>query len=262
MCDVVAGTKSVDWKIKLCTVDKYCPAGSSVGVVCPSGTNSVGLEGLRDVFECSNITTGTGTAKGYYHPPGSPVAIKTPAGTYIDVIDQTSHQEAKNCGFGKFCVEGSLAAADCLAGTYADELRLGACKDCPAGSKCATNVLKNHVHCNEGEYSDAKATACIKCPKGYYCHEKGTSITTMLTQKCTAGSYCVSGTDGIATFPDTITNACKPGFYCPEATTSEIPCPAGTYNLAEARESLLDCLESPAGYFSAAGTYDYRIHEC
>jgi len=84
-----------------------------------------------------NMTVGVTCAAGFYCPPGSDVPIATPAGTYITITGSTSHLDQINCGLGKYCPAGSSAPIDCPAGYYSDELRLGACKLCPAGYSCA-----------------------------------------------------------------------------------------------------------------------------
>ncbi|CDI84805.1 hypothetical protein, conserved [Eimeria praecox] len=45
---------------------------------------------------------------------------------------------------------------------------------------------------------------------------------------------------------------CMPGYYCPEGSSSMIPCPVGTYNPDSAKGSPDDCLECPVGSFTNA----------
>ena len=143
-------------------------------------------------------------------------------------------------------------------------MRAESCFACPAGYKCPNNAHVEPVACDEGTYSAAGATDCINVPQGYFINEKATSLETMEGQKCPAGSFCVDGANGLSTYPDRVTNPCSIGHYCPEGTTVEIECPAGTYQPALGRESLDDCIETPGGYWTPSGTSEYRVtgYEC
>ena len=75
---------------------------------------------------------------------------------------------------------------------------------------------------------------------GYYCDSAGITETALLAdQVCPAGSYCSSGLnsdpDGDATYD------CTQGFYCPEGTLEEMPCPAGSYGAAAGLSASGDC---------------------
>ena len=58
------------------------------------------------------------------------------------------------CPLGYFCVEGSPSPQICPSGTYQDEMRSSACKECPAGFYCdnALAAVVNYTlfECPEG----------------------------------------------------------------------------------------------------------------
>ena len=114
-------------------------------------------------------------------------------------------------------------------------------------------------------YSAAGATACTLCPLGSYCHQTGTSETTMQSQTCPAGTICsrdVSGTNyGLDVSPSLQLHACPIGYYCTGGSSS-VQCPAGTYNGILGAKSLDDCLTTPAGYYTAAGASEYLSTPC
>jgi len=66
---------------------------------------------------------------------------------------------------------------------------------------------------------------------------------------CTAGMFCSDSGNGLDVWADLDTHACSVGKYCPAGTTSELSCPAGTYNPVVGRSSLDDCLDADAGYY-------------
>lgn len=119
--------------------------------------------------------------------------------------------------------------------------------------------------CSAGFYSDSGASACTRCPEGYYCHQKATSKTTMLTQTCPAGTICsmtVSGTNyGLDVSPSLVLHACPAGKYC-EGGYAVATCPAGTYNPIKGRTSSADCLQTPAGFYTLAGATEYLSTKC
>ena len=71
------------------------------------------------------------------------------------------------------------------------------------------------------------------------------------------GFFC-SGAEEYAATP------CDPGYYCPSGTISstQYPCPAGTYyNLTMARD-VMDCLPCPGGEYCATDGLGYPTGKC
>lgn len=87
----------------------------------------------------------------------------------------------------------------------------------------------------------------------------------MITQTCPAGTVCtmdVSGTNyGLDESPNLIDHPCPSGKYCVGGYATA-DCPAGTYNPIQGRKTLADCLETPAGYYTAALASAYDSTTC
>jgi len=87
----------------------------------------------------------------------------------------------------------------------------------------------------------------------------------MITQTCPAGTICsmdVSGTKyGLAASPNLIDHPCPVGKYCVGGYATA-DCPAGTYNPIKGRKSLADCIETPAGFYTAAVASEYETTKC
>ena len=61
-------------------------------------------------------------------------------------------------------------------------------------------------------------------------------------KKCTPGQYCDEGLESLGE-----SRNCRAGYYCPEATPVELPCPVGTWNNQEAKAAISDCVPCTAG---------------
>lgn len=73
--------------------------------------------------------------------------------------------------------------------------------------------------------------ACKICPRGYYCY-----------------------TDPLSAVGPATKVKCQAGTYCPEGSSAEIPCPAGTFNNLVGRFDLTDCYACPPGHFCTEGS--------
>jgi hypothetical protein len=122
----------------------------------------------------------------------------------------------------------ALPSGDCEEGYY-----------CEAGSSTGTPYNK---HCVAGQYCPTGSSAPTACGAGTY----QPSIKQAKCIPCPAGYYCESGA--------TTTTACPAGHYCPENTKSstEYPCPIGTYSDKTLRTEPKDCLACPPGSYCAA----------
>ncbi|CAM9474871.1 unnamed protein product, partial [Choristocarpus tenellus] len=158
------------------------------------------------------------------------------------------------CPERKSCASGSTTStwSSCQAGYY-----------CPEGTP-SPDVFP----CDPGTYSNrsnlASADECTICPPSFYCVGGSSSV----DGPCFAGYYCPPGT-GSATenacpagtyspstslYLESQCVDCPSGYYCPEASTSAEPCPAGTYTSYNNTEdagpgSYPSCTECPAGYY-------------
>jgi hypothetical protein len=100
----------------VCEIGKYCPAGSTVAIDCPTGT-STSDQGMGEIMNCGACAAGT----------ACPTAGTSGAGVA--------------CSVGHYWPAGTKNPYDypCPAGTFTDATNLGSaagCTDCPAGSAC------------------------------------------------------------------------------------------------------------------------------
>ena len=82
----------------------------------------------------------------------------------------------------------------------------------------------------------------MDCPGGWYCESYGQTEPTAL---CFAGHFCTAA--AVSSSPNSTLDGgghCERGFYCPEGSSSPIPCTAGTY-------CATDGLSTPSGVCSA-----------
>jgi hypothetical protein len=137
----IAASKLAD--LVTCPQGYYCPVGTESATHYPCPTGTFGLSaGLKADTECSNCTAGgscgsgssstTTCDPGFYCPAGTttstPTEYQAPAGSYIGGSGAASQYDNTPCGYGNYCPLGATGPTVCVAGTYADELRLSACK--------------------------------------------------------------------------------------------------------------------------------------
>ena len=244
-----------------CPANYYCPQGTVHyrQFPCPEGTYSEAT-GLHSAAQCSNCTRG-------YYCPGGMSPLPCAAGTYNPSFGGTSNSSCFPCeaGFacptagmvvmthqcapGHYCPPGTINPNQysCPAGTYSDSTSLTSqsqCPKCPAGYTCqiaATQVdpCRPGFYCPEGVASGHD----IPCPSGRF---SGSAQLTGASEcsLCTAGKFCLGGNK-------TESGVCPAGHYCPLGTNSstQFPCPAGTYSSQSGLYSVTQCLTCQAGYF-------------
>eukprot|EP01022_Parablepharisma_sp_SALTPOND_P011564 TRINITY_DN1484_c0_g1_i1.p1 TRINITY_DN1484_c0_g1~~TRINITY_DN1484_c0_g1_i1.p1 ORF type:complete len:805 (+),score=10.50 TRINITY_DN1484_c0_g1_i1:2730-5144(+) len=272
-------SKSTQETLQPCDPGHYCPRGTPTTTTypCPAGTYRLETKArrLEDCLPCPHgnyCPAGTSVLpdcpEGYYCPLGTKYDKQYPcrAGTYgpVGVTNLKSQQDCLQCGFGKYCTgNGQTAGTDCPDGYYNNfSMEASECLKCPAGYKCVTGTI-NPVPCPVGEYSDTGAKECTKCEIGFYCPEPGISKADKLSSyKCYAGMYCNEGGYGLAVYPNLDDHGCNVGKYCPEGTTTEVPCPAGTYNPVYGRSSVTECLTTVPGYYTEEGASEYLSTPC
>lgn len=64
---------------------------------------------------------------------------------------------------------------------------------------------------------------------------------------CTAGHYCLEGSEVAAPTDGTQGDECPAGTYCPEGSTIPIECPLGTYSNTAGQDEESDCATCDAG---------------
>jgi hypothetical protein len=285
-----------------CTAGSYCPGlpmpvngefhsfkfyqGTSAGAgnqfPCPPGSFSTATD-LYQADQCSacpagsyclgGLTAVSGTCSaGYYCPANSSIAtqVPCPAGTYRTTTGATRESDCLPCPAGRYCVAGTSTPAFCPAGRYTPDTGVElpgpprdaterTCRDCPAGYFCPSPSTVPQP-CAAGTYSDINAASCTMCDVGRYCPGKATSKADMNQLfVCPATLYCPSGTSRI---PNTESDGCRVGYYCPEGTAAPMPCPAGTFNPHRGRGEVGECVQCTPGFYCGSSGLSNVTGEC
>jgi len=184
-----------------------------------------------------------------------------------DIPNPKDGVKGQLCDPGHYCLQGTLAMAQCPAGSY--EPRYGnsdsSCQDCPKGWFCPIGSTKPTICpilsycpvrsvapllCPDGTYNDVetgleKSNQCKECPTGQFC--QGGAI----VGPCSAGYYCDTG----ATSATDSAKECPVGFYCPNTPDPyPIRCPDNTIREIPGAKVIGDCAVCPNGYYCLSGT--------
>ncbi|KAL0230075.1 hypothetical protein PCE1_003639 [Barthelona sp. PCE] len=244
----------------ICPPGGYCPLGSAQSVSCPAGTynNVSGARSEVDCFSCDPGYYCSGTRNPY---PTGPCY----AGYYCTGGASTPLQNP--VGVGQYSVNGSSSPLDCAIGTYNDMTQQGECFPCTEGFYCPNTTMTVPVDCPDGNYCPEGSVAPTRCPRGMftpntnlrsvdecetcspglYCPTMG--MTTDGTN-CAAGYYCNGSAEVDEPTDDSgYGGACTTGHYCPEGTSSPVPCPIGTYNPTTHAVDNTSCVECTPGMY-------------
>ena len=248
----------------LCPVGAFCPIGSTIEMECPVNT----FNPDQGQAECTPCPAGYECAStglispdycraSHYCPEGLG-AIPCPAGTFSSVTGLQSAAQCTSCPAGKFC--GAIGL-------------LGPSGSCEAGFLCLGGAVNStHVSCPQGYFCTAGTTSPSPCPSGTFGSRAGLASSSECTP-CLAGKFCVGAgltepsgdcmagyfcSNG-STVPAPQNSAqgggkCAAGFYCPAGSISstEVPCPNGTYGPIDGAASISDCLSCPARMYCEA----------
>lgn len=241
----------------------YCDEGH----FCPSNSTS------QKQFECGGPHL--------YCPAGSSYPTKVQKGYYtigslsLIGVDQSNGDKTIRiaeviCEKGHYCIDGVKYV--CPAGKFCNETGLTSkeCSgDCEAGYHCPEGSTQpNQIMCGSSKYYCPKASPSpILVDEGYFT-QNGISQAI-----CQPGSYCI---DGIAylcppgRFGSSIglaNSSCDgpsdPGYYTPAGSTSstQIPCPAGTFGLTGMKDEKCMGLAAP-GYYTPIASSSPWQKEC
>lgn len=126
---------------------------------------------------------------------------------------------------------------------------------CNVGEFCIPGSHINTV-CPAGTFQFNKVQGdCIQCPPGYFCDDPSliTVVNFVNDYKCPAGHWCEAGTTS------STQNPCPPGTYNPNKgakTSSEcIPAPPGFFIAAAGQSALNTADKCNAGYYCMLGSY-------
>jgi hypothetical protein len=194
----------------ICPRGSYCPEGTSSGgqFLCPNGTygNTTGLSALSQCSPCDS-------------------------GRFCSGLGQTAF--SGNCTAGYYCSLGAWMSAplDGVTGNI-----------CPAGYYCAVGAAAPApcpAGTSTGAVGNTDSSACQLCPVGKYC--AAAASIGGVTGSCYGGYFCTGG----SAVPDPLNSAngyqCRAGHYCPNGTTAELVCAAGTFNPNMGASACLNC---------------------
>ncbi|KAE9138231.1 hypothetical protein PF007_g1495 [Phytophthora fragariae] len=253
-----------------CPVGRYCPEASSSPTNCQAGTYNP-QTGAADSYECLACPPGWSCphvgqsnyvdrcAKGHYCPGGTVLATDhpCPAGTYTENIDLIRSQDCTICPLRHACLPGTGGETQTML-------------DCGAGFFCPNGTAhSDQFPCLPGTWSSSTSLSapdeCDICPPGKFC-QGGKSL---IDGNCAPGHYCPLGTYSSTQFPcpsgTYTTNTwlfemsqcddCPPGYYCPTGSVAPIPCKAGSYTSVNNTKTVGPADAWPACVTCPAGSY-------
>ncbi|ETE62183.1 Multiple epidermal growth factor-like domains protein 6, partial [Ophiophagus hannah] len=239
-----------------CLPGYYCLSGTKTAkqYPCPAGTfsNQTGLSSFR---ECEPCPGGKFCAR-----PGT-----CQAGFYCDL--SSSHPDQNLCPPGFYCPQGTGTPLQCMSGTinpHSGKWDITDCKLCPAGNFCSgAGKTAPEGRCSPGFYCPpgqvSSTPSSHRCPRGFYCLEgsvepvaceKGTYQSEEGKESCDpcpARFFCepTNDSNSVPCPNDGIHGyRCPKGFYCPQGTSSEVPCEPGMFSPTDGASVCLPC---PAG---------------
>ena len=248
----------------LCPAGGYCPRGSATSTPCPVGyySNFDGADDENDCIPCDPGffcagSAGTGATEqceaGYYCTggAGTPTQFDTPIGHYT--------------------LAGAWKPEPCPRGQYQPAERMSSCLSCPQGYYCNTTGGADNIICPRGHYcpegseyptqcppgtytpneGQPSIDQCDLCRQGYACESYGMNATDVTP--CSAGYYCLQGSNTSIPVGMPFGDICPPGSYCPEGTASynDTKCPNGTYSNLTSLSSESECLACDPGLVCA-----------
>ncbi len=260
-----------------CKPGYYCPSGTGLMLPCPSGTYGP-YNYQYDISQCFSCVAG-------YYCEGSGLATPTAqcdAGYYCPAGSSVPRPANHFCNVGQYCPKGSSVANACVAGTYQNSVKQGACMPCPKGYYCPAgstsfsgqNCLPGYYcpegtgastqyPCPAGTYNPSSnafaLSQCLGCGPGYYCTDSART-TPDTTKPCQAGYYCLGGawranpTDGVTG------NICPAGYYCPAGASYPVPCTPGSYCYGSGNSAV--STPCSAGYYCPLGSTTPSTHPC
>ncbi|XP_026534414.1 neurogenic locus notch homolog protein 4-like [Notechis scutatus] len=246
-----------------CPPGHYCVMGSDRPQPCPAGKYNPfwGMDQCLDCPEGAYCDIGsanyTHCPAGHYCPKNTKFSTQFPCprGTYSDILSIRTVNDCQLCPAGKFCSKPGLISPDgiCMPGWY-----------CPLGSTTGKPITtgnhsgsRGHIffsipeadlirRCQAGSFCPEASSVPILCSPGFYC---ASSELAAPSGPCDPGFYCTGGstlpnpTDGI------IGDICPQGYFCPQGTSSPVPCPAGSFLAHQGGRSIQDCHLCLAGWF-------------
>ena len=235
----------------LCPAGGYCPPGSATPASCPVGkySKSPGAKTDADCIPCdpgfycagsSSTAASQQCAAGYYCTGGSgiPTQYETPPGHY----SEAGAFKPQPCPLGQYQTASKEDSCNqCLQGYFCNQTGTVYPEICPTGHYCPLGSA-TPSHCPRGTYLNVQGkeelTQCNPCTQGYACEDTGLPLP--VTQ-CSAGFYCLQGSNTSIPNAQTFGDICPQGHYCILGTGDYrlTPCDNGTYSNATGKKMLL-----------------------
>ena len=158
---------------------------------------------------------------------------------------------------------GASVCMPCTAGFYCiDGITPN---DCPAGYYCPEGTGSVYQACPVGTFSNFTRLwhidNCTQCTEGKFC---SSPAATDITGDCSAGYYCLSGSDSPTPGSGSVGNAdvCPAGSYCPVATGNPQPCPRGTFSNTTQLTAAGECTDCMSGQYCATTGLTLPTGDC
>ncbi|KAL8012133.1 putative tyrosine-protein kinase ephrin type A/B receptor [Plasmopara halstedii] len=280
--------RTADDDTHVCPAGFFCPEGTYLPLMCPTGTysNATGLKRFDDCVFCdegayctgSGLVEPTGPCDGGYYCRRNNTQPDPSSGVTM-VVTGTEESEivvyfgGQVCPIGSYCPRGSVSPLLCPEGSYADVAGISTCLACPSGFFCprgCSDYLSNE--CPIGHYcpESTKRATQFPCPPGSFGNRTrlqspvqctlapgGTFVDGYAamepTGSCRSGFYCSGGSATSTPADITATGGpCLLGTNCPEGSAIPIVCNAGAYCSSTNIDAALPCKE---GFYCVQGSY-------
>ncbi|KAG9482440.1 hypothetical protein GDO78_011238 [Eleutherodactylus coqui] len=247
----------------LCPAGYYCPLGSRAPLPCPPGAFQpyLGMSSLDSCLPCPAGKFCRGEAlshiSGFFQDLEKESSCKIcPPRFYCDTSELGGVVNPQPCpAAGELHIQPAQSSHTCRSVLLETHRSTAECRSCPSGFYCADEGLTEPSgRCLLGYWCIGRAETSNPtdgvtgnvCPAGKFC-ENGD-----ISGDCQAGYFC-----DVQSFRSDQT-LCPPGCYCPEGTSSPVPCDTGTYAPLSGNKAPDDCRPCPSGHF-CNGKLLYRI---
>ena len=243
----------------VCPVGGYCPAGTAYPEACDPGEYSASA-GAKTKYDCVPCDPGN------YCPGSSSSGAYQPCAAGYYCTGGADVQTQHDTPVGHYSEEGAFKPEPCPRGTYQNAIRSASCELCPQGYYCNSTGTVDPVICPPGYYCPKESEQptpcprgtflsvigryeeahCDECTEGYACESVGMDAAVTL---CSAGYYCIKGSNTSIPIGMSFGDLCPPGYYCEAGTANYLtsPCINGTYSNASGLLSSAMCIDCDAG---------------
>ena len=261
----------------ICSSGHYCPTQTALPIPCPHGTylNQTRAESEEDCLPCEPGLFCNDSGLQFPVGPCSEGFFCTAGANSSTPLDGLTGDV---CPMGSFCPGGSPLPIPCPDGSYANHTQASSCYICPERHFCIRRVAADPCpegyYCPEGTGVDlqpcpigtynpvnllAAEDECIQCDGGQYCAYPGRDRP---LGNCSAGFYCNTGVNVAEPLLGNHTGeggVCPISHFCPEGSSTPLPCPEGTYNN---NTGASECVPCPPGYFCETNSSTFEHTPC